>query len=372
MPNVIIENGALNIRVGYENSQVPNLSYLNKIVFMPNRSFYDFSNKHICGDDVDLLEGAYNIKSPVVNGRIENWEAMNVIWKELMTQIGLTDLSAKEESLASHVSSDIYFITSVNYTPTCHQKILNFFFDNYGITKIGFGLDAINALQSVGQKSGIVVDSGDSITKIVPILDGYVDPRMIWQSNVAGKTFSDKIKKNLVTELGEPILTQRAVDFLKEKYFFHKLESDTSPTLAPENVTLPDGSVVVMGAERTEFPDIIFRETSSEGVGLIQGYFETLNGLDRESKQLMSKNTLLVGGNTKTKDFDAKFKEQAQKVSKYSSITIQKSAEPLLASFQGSSANVFMLNEAVQSITRTEFQEVGESIIFRKKIPLLF
>ena len=368
MPNIIIENGALNIRVGYENSQQPNLIFQNKIALMPNRNFFDFSNNYLCGEDVDLLEGIYNVKQPISNGKIEDWQSMETIWKELMVKIGL---STSDDNISSHVYSDIYFLTSVNYNLSCYNRILDFFFLNYGINKIGFGLDAINALQSTGKKSGIVVDSGDSLTKIVPILEGYVDPKMIWQSQVAGKTVSNKIKQNILSTLGEPIHAQSSIDFLKDKYFFHKLHEEKKSSTIMEIVELPDGTSVHLGSERYRFPDLIF-DDNSPGCSFVNGYFLTLDGLDRESKQLIAQSTLLVGGNTKTFNFEKKFLEEAQKVNQKSGIVTLKCANPLIASFQGSSANVFNLNETSQSVTKSEYDEFGTGIILRKKIPLLY
>ncbi len=52
---------------------------------------------------------------------------------------------------------------------------MNFVFEDFNVSSMAFGLDSINALYSSGKKSGIVVDSGDSFTRIIPILEGHVD-----------------------------------------------------------------------------------------------------------------------------------------------------------------------------------------------------
>lgn len=368
MPNLIIENGALNIRVGHENSQQPNLYFLNKVINMPNRNYLDFSTRHICGEDADLLEGVYNVQYPIIHGKIEDWKSMELIWKELMVRIGVVSV---EENSSSHSSNDIYFLASVNYTSHCYNRILDFFFQNYAVNKIGFGLDAINALHSTGHKSGIVVDSGHSLTKIVPILDGYVDPKMIWQSNIAGDTFSSKIRRHLRTTLNEPVHSKNAIDYLKENFFVHKT-NDLQMSNSIEKVSLPDGTKVLLGNERYYFADSVFKDANLDGEKLIEGFFKTFNGLDRKSKQHLAEKTLLIGGNTKTKNFEKKFLEEAQEFWTKIEIKTLVAGDPMITSFKGSSTNVFNLNETSQSISRSEHEEFGHGIVFRKKIPLLF
>ena len=310
MPNIIIENGALNIRVGYESSQFPTIVFQNKLAYMGSKSYLDFSSNYVCGNDVDLIESVYNVNCPIQGGRITDWGAMELIWKEVLERSGL---SSFREASHTHNTNDIYFVFSVNYTKNCFEHILEYFLSNYVINKISFGLDAINALYSTGKKSGIVVDSGDSLTKIVPILEDYVDVKMIWQSKKAGRSLSQKIQTHLLNNLGEPVFSQSSIDFLKSNYFQHWVSDEEIPQTV-DKIDLPDGTSVQLGSERYNFSESLFQQDDVEHGNLVDGYFQAISNLDRESKRHMIENTLFVGGNTKIKNFEQRFVAEAGKI----------------------------------------------------------
>lgn len=77
---------------------------------------------------------------------------------------------------------------------------MSFIFERFTISKLAFGIDSINSLYSIGKTSGLVVDSGDSFTRVLPIFEGHIDENKIWQLNWAGRHVSDLIKKKLITE----------------------------------------------------------------------------------------------------------------------------------------------------------------------------
>lgn len=72
--------------------------------------------------------------------------------------------------------NDLHFLSSINYTKKCYHKIMEYLFEKYNIGKIAFSIDSVNALYSTGMTTGLVVDSGHSFTKILPIVEGFIDP----------------------------------------------------------------------------------------------------------------------------------------------------------------------------------------------------
>jgi actin-related protein 3 len=77
--------------------------------------------------------------------------------------------------------------------------------------------DQINAINSL---TGIVVDSGDGVTHVVPICDGYVLGSNIKHIPIAGRRIT-KFMMEMIKERGEPINTEDlylATMDIKEKH----------------------------------------------------------------------------------------------------------------------------------------------------------
>lgn len=91
---------------------------------------------------------------------------MYEIWDQLFNQF---TLFTKRDFLSSTIDDGIYMISSINYTDQCYKKIMKFIFENYKITKLNFGIDSVNALYSAGRTTGLVVDSGESFTRVLSI-----------------------------------------------------------------------------------------------------------------------------------------------------------------------------------------------------------
>ena len=83
---------------------------------------------------------------------------------------------------------------------------MEYLFEKYNIGKIAFSIDSVNALYSTGMTTGLVVDSGHSFTKVLPIIEGHLDPCSIWQMNWAGHSVTELIKRKLTNNFNEQII----------------------------------------------------------------------------------------------------------------------------------------------------------------------
>ena len=155
----------------------------------------------------------------------------------------------------------------------------------------------------VGLMTGVVVDSGDGVTHIVPVFDGYALPHLTRRLDVAGRDVTRYLIKLLLLR---GYAFNRTADFetvrqIKEKLcyigyvvggrrhsvklisFRYDLELEkhlaSETTVLVENYTLPDGRIIKVGSERFEAPEAMFQPhlVDVESVG-VAGEFVLLAG----------------------------------------------------------------------------------------------
>ncbi|EDR13902.1 actin-related protein Arp2p [Laccaria bicolor S238N-H82] len=147
------------------------------------------------------------------------------------------------------------------------QRMCQVMFEEYGFQGVYVAIQAVLTLYAQGLTTGVVVDSGDGVTHIVPVYDGYAMPHLTRRLDIAGRDVTRYLIKLL---LMRGYAFNRTADFetvreIKEKlpYVSYDLELDTrlseETTVLVESYTLPDGRTIKVGAERFEAPECMFQ-----------------------------------------------------------------------------------------------------------------
>jgi len=121
-------------------------------------------------------------------------------------------------------------------------------------------------LYAQGLLTGVVVDSGDGVTHVVPVWEGICPPLLIKRLNVAGRHITRHLIK-LLQVRGYNF--NRSADFetvrlIKEKLCYVGYDLEVEKRLALEtttlvqNYTLPDGRVIKVASERFEASEVLF------------------------------------------------------------------------------------------------------------------
>ena len=159
-----------------------------------------------------------------------------------------------------------------------------------------------------GLSSGVVVDSGDGVTHIVPVYESTVLNHLTRRLDVAGRD----VTRNLIALLlRRGYALNRTADFetvrqIKEKLCYvsydleldQKLSEDT--TVLVESYTLPDGRVIRVGSERFEAPECLFQPhlVDVEQPGIAEFLFNTIQTADVDIRTSLYKAIVLSGGSS--------------------------------------------------------------------------
>lgn len=188
------------------------------------------------------------------------------------------------------------------------EQMVQTMFEKYGFQGLYVSIQAVLTLYAQGLLTGVVVDSGDGVTHVVPVYDGYSLPHLVQRLDLAGRDITNLLIKLMLLR---GYAFNRTADFetvrqIKEKFCYvgydialeKKLALET--TVLVESYTLPDGREIKIGAERFEAAEALFHPilADKEGKGMHELVFDTIQGADIDLRSEFYKHIVLSGGTT--------------------------------------------------------------------------
>merc|ERR1719265_729113 len=188
------------------------------------------------------------------------------------------------------------------------EQLIQTMFEEYGFAGVHVAVQAVLTLYAQGLFTGVVVDSGDGVTHVVPVYEGFAIPHLIKRLDVAGRHVTKYLIK-LLQLRGYSF--NRTADYetvrqIKEALCYvgydneleRKLALDTTVLVQP--FTLPDGRQIKMSAERFEAPEALFQPqlVDVECAGMAELVFNCINQADMDTRPEFYKHIVLSGGST--------------------------------------------------------------------------
>jgi len=188
------------------------------------------------------------------------------------------------------------------------RKMLEMMFEKYQFKGVHVAIQAILTLYAQALMSGVVVDSGDGVTHIVPVYEGYSLEAQTRRIDVAGRD----VTKNLIRLLLlRGYAFNRTADFetakeIKEKlcYVAYDLEMENrlaeETTITEQKYKLPDGRVITLGRERYMAPECLFQPglMDKDCMGMGEALFDSIEGCSPDVRGTLRSHIVLSGGTT--------------------------------------------------------------------------
>ena len=300
----MVDNGTGFVKAGFAGSNFP-LATFPSIVGRPilraeekSQETGDVTVKDIMvGDEAAAVRSLLQISYPMDNGIIKNWEDMGHVWNKTFELLGVDTRGGK------------ILLTEPPMNPLSNrEKMCEVMFEQYGFDAVYVAIQAVLSLYAQGLSSGVVVDSGDGVTHIVPVYESVVLKHLTRRLDVAGRDVTRQLI-NLLLRRGYAF--NRTADFetvrqLKEKFCYvsydleldNRLSEDT--TVLVESYTLPDGRVIKIGSERYEAPECLFQPhlVDCEQPGLAEYLFQTIQAADVDIRKSLYRAIVLSGGSS--------------------------------------------------------------------------
>ncbi|KAL7009931.1 Arp2/3 complex subunit, actin nucleation center [Cystobasidiomycetes sp. EMM_F5] len=252
----------------------------------------------IVGDEASQYRSMLQITQPLEHGIVTNWDDMMELWNYTFFKKLRTDTRGQK-----------ILLTEPPMNPTRNrERMCQIMFESYGFDSVYVAIQAVLTLYAQGLSTGVVVDSGDGVTHIVPVYEGFALPHLTKRLDVAGRDVTRYLIKLLLLR---GYAFNRTADFetvrqIKEKlcYVSYDLELDKKlaeeTTVLVESYKLPDGREIKVGQERYEASECLFQPhlIDVEQPGMGEMLFNTVQAAPVDVRADLYSHIVLSGGSS--------------------------------------------------------------------------
>ena len=376
---VIFDNGSLNTRVGVAGEENPRYLFptiVGSAKKGPLSATRERSQRRFIGDEAYSKRGTLNITYPIKDRVIMNWEDMEQIWSHSYYNV-----------LKIDPNTHPILVTEPILNPKKNrERITQIMFETFNVTDLYIAHQASLAIYAARVTTGIVFDSGDSITTCAPVYNGFYIPKFIVKASSAGSTITNYLLK-LLRARGYTLESKADLEFvreLKEQACFvaddyEALSKSFDEEKDSKVFQGPNGEEIRLGTEMFKCPEALFDAdiTRVDSDPLPTLLHKSIMKCDKNMRDDMYKNIVLCGGNTLFPGFVKRF-EDAIKTLTFSPNT-KKALSRRMRLFQVvapenrnetvfKGASIFSSLKLFEDkcISKDEYQEHGPTLVHKK------
>ncbi|KAG0245645.1 actin family [Mortierella sp. GBAus27b] len=363
--------------------------------------------KYYVGDgEVSCWRPNMEIKSPMKDGLVEDWDALEQIW----------DYAFLKRLRCDPTEHPLIITETAWNTREVREKFTELAFEKYNFPAFFVAKDAVMTAFASGRPHALVVDSGGDMTSVVPVYDGYVLRKGIMRQPLGGELLSDQIlqqfkasnvdivpqylvaKKTPVDPGHKPVVTlrdrpatasfhrmmqMRAIHDYKESVcqVSEMTYNEPNITQRPQKpYELPDGYNLNFGVDRFKIPEIMFnpkdfmRNATPEQenlVGLQKLISNSVQSCDIDFRPTLFGNVVLTGGNTLFPGFADRLHWELNAIPHSYKVKLHapgNAVERKCGSWLGGSIMASLGTFHQLWISRKEYDETGAAIVNKKCI----
>lgn len=369
--NIIIDNGSGYTKAGLSGEDAPR-SVFPCIVGRPKvESIMVGSEKKevYIGEDAQAKRGILVLKYPIEHGIVENWDDMEQIWNHtFFTELRVTPQEHR------------VLLTEAPLNPKANrERMVSIMFETFQVPATYIAIQAVLSLYASGKFTGDVLDSGDGVTHLVPIYDGYSLPHSIQRVNLAGRDLTEYLVK-ILSERGHHFTTSAERDIvrdIKENLcyvaldFKEEMEKAKSGSSLEKTYNMPDGTVLTVGSERFRCPEVLFdpKMIGREFGGIHQVCNESIQKSDIDIRKDLYQNICISGGTTLYPGIAERLLKEVQAICPANianKVKVHAPPERRFSVWIGGSILTSINTFNDMWITKAEYEESGSSIVHRK------
>lgn len=366
---VVIDNGSGTCKSGLAGEEQPKRIEAN-VVGRPKMHgiMVGIDQKDVfVGDEAIQKKNMLKLECPIEQGIIKNWDDMEKFWHHIF-----------EDTLRVKAEEHPVLLTEAPLNPKQNrERMTQIMFESFNVPCLYVSVQAVLALYSSGRTSGLVLDSGDSVSHTVPIYEGYAVPHAVQRVSLAGKHLTEYLRQSL-SRKGNQLSTYTELDIardIKERLCYAVTNYDEAFKEANEshgcekNYDLPDGKKILIGSERFKCPEVLFTPTIAglELEGLPKYCYDSVMKCDVDVRKELLQNVILAGGSTLFEGMGERmWQELHQLAPSNTKIKLLAPPERKYSTWLGGSILASLSTFQTMWINKQEYDDSGPSIIHRK------
>ncbi|BFZ62613.1 Actin-related protein 3 [Saitoella coloradoensis] len=266
----------------------------------------------------------YGINYPIRHGQIENWDLMERYWEQSIFKY----LRCEPEDHA-------FLMTEPPLNPPENREnTAEIMFESFNCKGLYIAVQAVLALAASWTSSkvqdrsltGTVIDSGDGVTHVIPVAEGYVIGSSIKHIPIAGRDITYFVQ-SLLRDRNEPDSSLKTAERIKEEFSYvcpdivrEFSRYDADPERFQKYIAQmgPNRSVTVdVGYERFLGPEIFFNPEIASS-DFLTPLPEVVDNVIQSSpidvRRGLYKNIVLSGGSTMFRNFGQRLKRDIKDI----------------------------------------------------------
>ncbi|XP_031274076.1 actin-100-like [Pistacia vera] len=302
---IVCDNGSGSVKTGFAGDDAPSVVFPSLIGQPRNKhAMVGIGQKDMyLGDEAQARRGVLKLSYPINRGIVRDWEAMERLWEHTF-----------DKELRVTIEEHPVLLTEPPLNPKINrEKMVEIMFEDveimfeyFEIPATYVAIQAVLSLYASGRTTGVVMDSGEGVTHVVPIYEGYALSHAIQRLELAGKDLTEYLSK-ILTKEGYSFTTgaeREIVRDIKERLsyvaldFEKELALSREPSRLDKQYELPDGQVISVGAAQFKCPEVLFdpSRTGIESGGVHEIVVRAIRQSDMDVRREMFGNLVLSGG----------------------------------------------------------------------------
>mmetsp|Transcript_68693 Transcript_68693/g.201081 ORF Transcript_68693/g.201081 Transcript_68693/m.201081 type:complete len:378 (+) Transcript_68693:55-1188(+) len=368
---VIIDNGSGHVKAGLAGDEAPSAVFPALVgrpkhgVMMPGTEKRDY----FMGEEAISKKGVLALSYPLEHGIVKDWNDMEKVWHH--TFFDALRVNPEERAVV---------VSEAPMNPRKNrERMIEMLFEKFSCPAAYIVIQAVMSLYSYGRTTGAVVDSGDGVTHVVPVYEGFSMPHAIQRLDLAGRDLSEYMVK-ILTESGVSMVSSAEKEIVRDMketscYFLQDDFNDAMkaarerPTDFEKIYELPDGNKVNLVTERFRVPEVMFDPMISgrELPGIHQATHKCIQACDIDLRRELYKNVVLSGGNTMFPGIDTRLAKELKALAPQKiDVKVVASPQRRYIVWMGASIVAQLSSFQKMLIWKSEYDEMGPNVVHAK------